>query len=237
MQFSTFTGFTEELFLFLKDLKNNNDTEWFHKNRERYQKHLVEPARSFVNEISPFLNQLNPAIRTEPKFNKTLLRLNKDMRFVKGEPYRTYFLIHFGRFKRDSEFFIYFEEDEVQIGLYINNIDPDNIYFNKNITKYEKEIMQIFGDYKLNNRYDLYALAKEPEKIKPRFNAQKNFQKLLPIKNILFQKVNSPAKSKVFSVNFLIEAIKIFTQLYPLYAFSITPDPLKELDKFKENFF
>ena len=98
-----FTGFSEGLFHFLNNLSQNNNTDWFNANKQDYINYLASPAKSF-------LNQLNPVIRTEAKFNKTIMRLNKDMRFNKGAPYRNYFLIHFGRFRMDSEFFIYFEK-------------------------------------------------------------------------------------------------------------------------------
>jgi len=94
----SFSGFNEGLFKFLKDLKRNNKVEWFHKNKNRYQDFIVGPSKSFILEIAPFLNRLNPAIRNEPKFNQTIMRLNKDMRFAKSATYRPFLLIHFGRF-------------------------------------------------------------------------------------------------------------------------------------------
>ena len=131
-----FTGFSEGLFHFLNNLSQNNNIEWFHANKLDYINYLVDPAKSFVTEIALFLNRLNPAIRTEAKFNKTLMRLNKDMRFNKGTPYRNYFLIHFGRFKMDSEFFIYFAKNEIQIGLFINNSNKNDFLFHENFKKY-----------------------------------------------------------------------------------------------------
>jgi len=104
-----FKGFFKESFLFLNDLAKNNNTDWFAQNKHRYDDFIVKPAKSFVNDIAPYFNNLSTSIRTEPKFNKTLMRINKDMRFAKGSPYKTYFLIHFGRFKMDSEFYVYLD--------------------------------------------------------------------------------------------------------------------------------
>lgn len=122
-----FKGFCRESFLFLIDLEKNNNTEWFAKNKDRYDDFIVKPAKSFVNDIAPFFNNLNASIRTEPKFNKTLMRINKDMRFVKENPYKTYFLIHFGRFKMDSEFYVHLDGKSMQYGLFINNNDEEHI--------------------------------------------------------------------------------------------------------------
>ena len=104
-----FVGFHPEAFKFLKGLERNNNNGWFTSQRENYENHLVLPAKSFITSIAPFFDHLNPTIRTEPKFNKTIMRISNDMRFSKGDPYRNYLLVHFGKFKMDSEFYLYFD--------------------------------------------------------------------------------------------------------------------------------
>lgn len=231
-----FEGFSAETFNFLRDLENNNSVKWFNENKERYRKHLVLPAKALVQELAPFLNQLNQAIRSEPKFNKTLMRLNKDMRFAKGVPYRTYFLIHFGRFKMDSEFFVYFSPNEYQVGLFLNNTTGDGLHFKENFTRHRNEIEKVFSEYGLDNKYALYRLKKEPVRVKAKLDSSKHLHLFDDLDYILLQKVNQPALSKVYSGDFVIEVIKIISALYPLYCFAISPQPLKELEKFEANF-
>jgi len=233
---SSFNGFSEELFKFLKDLKKNNSTAWFYQNKSRYQEFLVEPAKAFVSELAPFLNHLNPVIRSEPKFNQTLMRINKDMRFAKGDPYRNYFLIHFGRFKMDSEFYLYFDSDSVQVGLFLNNTRNDNLFFNLNIVKYRKEILDVFKRYELNNKYSLYTLEKEPELVLKKFNADKHLSRIEKINYILLQKTNNPSWKKIYSDAILFDVIKMISNLYPLYCFAVSRDPVKELNRFEETF-
>lgn len=233
---NSFTGFNNELFRFFRDLEKNNSVEWFHKNKERYQKYLVEPAKAFVSELAPFLNRLNPAIRTEPKFNKTLMRINKDMRFAKGAPYRNYFLIHFGRFKFDSEFFLYFEANEFEIGLFLNNTNGENLCFRQNIKKFKKEIIEVCAKYKIDDRFGLHQLNKEPERILSKFNAEKHYSKLEEVDLIILQRVKKPALKTLFSEEIIVEMIKMISILYPLYCFAISPQPLKILREFEDNF-
>lgn len=235
-QKNSFTGFDENLFKFFKDLEKNNNVEWFHKNRSRYQEYLVEPARALVVELAPFLNRLNPSIRSEPKFNKTLMRINKDMRFAKGAPYKNYFLIHFGRFKMDSEFYIYLDSKNVQIGLFLNNTTEPNLYFKKNLKRYSKQLLDVFEKYKLNNKYSLYTIKKEPGLILKKFNAPKHLERLKDINYILLQKATDPAWPKIYSSQFTVEVIKMISNLYPIYSFAITPDPMKELARFEDDF-
>ncbi len=50
--------FSPDVFVFLRQLKRNNDREWFAKNKARYQSSIVEPALSF---IGGFPWTVNPA--------------------------------------------------------------------------------------------------------------------------------------------------------------------------------
>jgi uncharacterized protein (TIGR02453 family) len=231
-----FTGFNSGLFQFLKDLKKNNKVEWFHNNKERYQKNLVIPAKAFITELAPFLNRLNPAIRTEPKFNETIMRLNKDMRFAKGEPYRPFLLIHFGRFKLDSEFYLYFEPDGAELGMFINNSKEKNLFFKQNSIKYQKEIINTCKNYGIDNNYSLSDLNDDMNIVEKKFNSEKHFNKLSDIEYILIQTKKKIPEKILFSTKIVEEMIKMILQLYPLYCFAISPQPLKLLQKFKDDF-
>lgn len=230
-----FDGFNRDIFLFLGELEKNNNTKWFAKNRERYQESIVLPAKSFVTSIGQFFTQLNPAIRTEPMFNKTLMRINKDMRFAKGAPYKTYFLIHFGRFKMDSEFYLYFDKTGADYGIFLNGENGDDLYFSRNLEKFPREILKIFHSFKLSSRFDLHELKKEPRLVQKNFNADKHFELLKKSNYLLFEKEISPQNKLLYSADLIPELIKNYASLYPLYCFAISPDPLKLIDKFEES--
>jgi hypothetical protein len=231
-----FKGFNKELFKFLKDLKKNNNTDWFHKSKNRYQDFLVSPSKSFITEMAPFLNRLNPAIRTEPKFNETIMRLNKDMRFAKGDPYRAFLLLHFGRFKLDSEFYLYFQQDSFSLGMFLNKKSGDSLFFAQNLKKYSKEIIEVCEHYKISGNYILSDLENESEIIEKKFNAAKHLDKLNDIDFILLDRAKPVSEKILFSDAIVVEMIKMISQLYPLYCFAISPQPLKELQKFEDEF-
>lgn len=231
-----FNGFSPEAVKFLADLAKNNSVEWFNKNRERYENYLVTPAKSFITEIAQFFNMLDPAIRTEPKFNQTIMRLNKDMRFAKGNPYRNYFLLHFGRFKMDSEFYAFINTETISLGIFLNKTIGQNLYFKDNFAKYPNEIKDVFSRYKLNGKYTLYDLNKDQTEIKKSFSAEKDLDKISPLKMLLLEKQMGQKKSIIFKPDFLGEAIKSFSQLYPLYCFSISNNPIKLIEEFEEKF-
>ncbi|MDP2037078.1 MAG: DUF2461 family protein [Ignavibacteria bacterium] len=232
-----FSGFSKETFSFFADLEKHNNVEWFHKNKERYQNFVVEPTKAFITELAPFLNRLNPAIRTEPKFNETIMRINKDMRFAKGDPYRNYWLIHFGRFKLDSEFFLYFEAGSSDMGIFLNRSKEDKLYFRQNLEKYEKEIREVCAKYKINGNYSLHYFEKMSTiKLFGKFDAEKHLDKFYDYDMFLLQSVKKIPQKVLFSENIVIEMIKMISRLYPLYCFAISPQPLKELQRFEDEF-
>lgn len=232
-----FKGFSKDAFEFLSELRDNNNLTWFDSNRGRYQNSLVGPARSFITEMAQFFNRLYPAIRTEPKFNETIMRINKDLRFSKGEPYRTYFLIHFGRFKMDSEFYVSFEPDSFDVGLFINNSGKDpNFHFRENLLKHPGEFLSLLDKYEINYNFELHELGKGPEIIDKHLDGQKHLETMKSLKMMLFQKSFSPKEKIIYSPDFILEAIKTFSLLFPVYCFGAFPGPLKMVDEFEEQF-
>ena len=231
---SLFNGFSKNTFKFLIDLEKNNNIKWFNSNRSSYDEYIVKPSRAFVNSIGQFFNHLNPSIRTEPKFNKTLMRISNDMRFSKANPYKNYFLIHFGRFKMDSEFYIYIDKKGIEYGVFLNNSEDDELFFNQSLSSYRTEIVKTFKKYKLNNIFSLYSFKKDSELLSARFNAENKFELLTDIKYILLQKSLLKKDKIIFSSEFLTETIKTFSRLYPLYCFAISPQPLKLLNEFED---
>jgi len=232
---SPFEGFHPGAFKYLKGLEKNNNIQWFAKQREEYEEHLVLPAKSFITSIAPFFNQINPAIRTEPKFNQTIMRISNDMRFSKGDPYKNYFLVHFGKFKMDSEFYLYFDKTGIDFGLFLNNTEGDELYFKRNLIEYRNEIISLFNTYKLNGKFSLHSINKKPELIINRFDAKKHFDKFSIVKHVLLETEIGMEKKQIYSAEILSKIIKTYSCLYPLYCFAISPDPLKLLEAFEEN--
>ena len=71
--------------------------------------------------------------------------------------------------------------------------------------------------------------------ISAKFNAEKDFEKMTGLDYILLEKRTLPEKI-LFTNKIVEEMIKMILQLYPLYCFSISPQPLKLLQKFEDDF-
>jgi uncharacterized protein (TIGR02453 family) len=90
-------SFTPELFSFLRDLRQNNDREWFKANRERYEQAVQEPALEFIGDFAPLLHEISPHFLADPRpVGGSLFRIHRDVRFSKDKsPYKTNTGVHF----------------------------------------------------------------------------------------------------------------------------------------------
>jgi uncharacterized protein (TIGR02453 family) len=85
--------FSKETFRFLKDLKKNNDRDWFKENKKRYEEHLRDPSLRVIAAFAPELKKISPHFMATPR---SLFRIYRDVRFSKDKsPYKTHLGLHF----------------------------------------------------------------------------------------------------------------------------------------------
>ena len=73
---------------FLTDLAENNSKEWFDASRSRYETEWKGPAEDLVAMLAAEMAALAPSHQAIPKVNKSIRRINRDVRFSKDKtPY------------------------------------------------------------------------------------------------------------------------------------------------------
>ena len=73
---------------FFKELARNNNKEWFHANKKRYEHDAKEPFLNLLEGLLGTLTDWDPRILPDPK--KAIFRINRDVRFAKDKtPYHT----------------------------------------------------------------------------------------------------------------------------------------------------
>ena len=88
--------FSQAVFEFLKELAVNNNKPWWEENKQRYINTIREPALDFVTDFGARLKEISPHFVADARVNGgSLMRPYRDMRFAKGEPYKTNVGIHF----------------------------------------------------------------------------------------------------------------------------------------------
>lgn len=229
-----FKGFSEETFRFFADLYKHNSVTWFRKHREEYEEYLMNPARTFVTSIGPFIKFINPGFDTEPKFNRTLVRLNRDMRFAK-KPYKDFFLIRFGKTKWGSELFLYLDRNGMEVGSFVNNEKADgHRRFEENLSNHAAAFIDACRRYKINGEFSAYELHSGTEPISESFNAKRDHTKFKGVDYIIFGKELNQSDPVASSPKLLAFAMKTFNRLYPLYIFSTSSNPVADLESYTD---
>jgi uncharacterized protein (TIGR02453 family) len=123
-------GLPPELFSFLKELRENNNSEWFDANRKRYEKELKKPFAAFVSDMIGRIHLDDPSIQIEAK--DAIFRINRDTRFSKDKtPYKTNVYANISPYgtksKRYPGFYMSFSADQVYVGGGAYMLEPADI--------------------------------------------------------------------------------------------------------------
>lgn len=80
-QDTSFAGFRPEAFQFLANISENNNKIWFEKNREVYERYILEPFRHLVIALNDLMLSIDPHLEVRPSVNRTISRIYRDTRF------------------------------------------------------------------------------------------------------------------------------------------------------------
>lgn len=79
--------FTDDFVQFFKELAANNNRDWFHANKKRYEGSVKKPFEAFIQDLIKKVQALEPDLKLEPK--EAIFRINRDIRFSKDKtPYK-----------------------------------------------------------------------------------------------------------------------------------------------------
>ena len=85
--------FTKDYIEFFKDLSKNNNKEWFHDNKKRYDNSVKKPFLNFTVDLIDEVNKIDKEINLDAK--KCISRINRDIRFAKDKtPYNLHLNAH-----------------------------------------------------------------------------------------------------------------------------------------------
>ena len=121
-------------------LKKNNNRLWFEKHRAEYQEMVLEPAMEFVALAGNKIQKFAPKIIADPRVNKSLFRIYRDVRFSKDKtPYKTHLACFFWEGAapklENPGFYMHLDDVEILIGGGLH-------YFPKNILNVFRKSIQ-----------------------------------------------------------------------------------------------
>ncbi len=209
----------EKVLQFLEDLSENNNREWFNKNRSRYEESrdkIVFFIDVLINEIKVF----DPSIAgVNPK--DCIYRIFRDVRFSKDKrPYKTNFGAFISQGGRKSIYPGYFF-----------HIEATQSFFGGGIYMPEPAILKTVRKFIAENGAEFLEIINEPEfkavypelynhqlKTAPRgFAKNHEFIDLLKYKSYVFVKYSD---NKIIKENsFIDDMIQAYRQLYNANVF------------------
>ena len=123
MSTGRYCSFEARTIKFLRELKANNDREWFKANKTRYEEDVLDVALRFIQSMQDPLADIAPhftAVAT--RSGGSLMRVYRDTRFSKNkQPYKTNIGIQF-RHERAKDvhspgFYVHIDPNEVFVGV------------------------------------------------------------------------------------------------------------------------
>lgn len=117
-----YTGFKPETLEFLRDLKKNNNRDWFKENKSRYEEQVLDVALYFIQSMQDPLREIAPYFTAIPKrMGGSLMRVYRDTRFSKNKlPYKTNIGIQFrheqAKNVHSPGYYVHIDPDEVFLG-------------------------------------------------------------------------------------------------------------------------
>ncbi len=131
MAASRYAGFRPETLKFLKELKKNNNRDWFNENKPRYEEQVLDVALHFIQSMQDPLKDIAPHFTAIPnRMGGSLMRVYRDTRFSKNKlPYKTNIGIQFRHEQAKN----------VHSPGYYVHIDPDDVFLGAGMWMPESE--------------------------------------------------------------------------------------------------
>jgi len=128
--------FTPALFDFLRELKGNNNRDWFQTNKSRYEKDVKDPLLLFIADFADRVPEISPHIAAIPRATGgSMFRIYRDMRFSKDKtPYKTAAALHF---RHESG------KDVHAPGYYLH-LEPGSVFMGAGIWKPDGETVEVY---------------------------------------------------------------------------------------------
>lgn len=152
-----FPGFPPEALKFFRDLKNNNNREWFQEHKTIYEEQVRAPMMYLIECLGDTFGSEAPHYNFDPK--KSVYRIYRDTRFSKDKtPYKTHIAASFGlsHAERHMTGGLYFHLNDTEFfvggGVYMPT-SPQLLAIRKHIAENGAELRKILNSRTIKNRF------------------------------------------------------------------------------------
>jgi len=220
--FSGFSGFSADTATFIQDLRANNDKLWFAANKARYEASVLEPSRAFVAAMGARLRAIAPGLHAEPKVNRSLFRIHRDVRFARNKsPFKTnvgVWLWEGNGARMDcSGFYVHIEPPTLMLGVGIHVFPKPHMEFWRETVDDERHGSAIAGIVDALRSEGRYAVGGEHYKRIPRGYDRDHPRAELLKHNGLFGSIEMPIPEAFTSRDFVELCAGHFEAMLPLH--------------------
>lgn len=214
-----FTGFTPETILFLKELKANNNREWFNEHKQVYQEALLQPFRSLATMLTPAMYNIDPQFELRP--SKMLSRIYRDIRFSPNkDPYKSSMWLNFQQAATHWENFPgYFAElntEHFMIGMGLFMPKRKIMDYLREEIDYSRDSFKEMAEKALNAGFEVAGEAYK----RPIPNTLPDFyQPWIQRKSVYVIKTIPLSDDRIYSEAIALQLMDDFLQIADLYHF------------------
>lgn len=205
---------------FLKELKKNNNKEWFTENKIKYEQARAD-FEKLVSQLIPAMAEFDSEMQyLKPK--KCIFRIYRDVRFSQDKtPYKTHFGAVFSPVlhKKTSGYYIHIDPSGsfLTCGHYM--LTPEEM---KKIRRGIYEDFETFQSLINQKNFreeigDLYRDENILKRVPNGFDKEHPAAEYLKLKQ--FYVMKSIPEKLLFSEDFISQAVSIFKQMHPLNDF------------------
>lgn len=215
---SEFNGFPKEAFTFLRDLKRNNNRDWFLEHKPIYDTKVRAPMLELIQALQPEMKKFAPEIQVSPR---GIFRIYRDVRFSQNKsPYKTHIAASFdpkGSRNASAGLYLHVEPGRVFLGGGIYHPDsPQLLAIRTQIASQYRKLQKIVKDKEFRRLFG--KLGGEQLKRMPRGFAENHpAADLLRYKQFLAWKEFGPEVAR--SSKMVSETVKYFRGMMPLIRF------------------
>lgn len=181
--------FSQDFVDFFSELSKNNNTNWFHANKKRYEEHVRESFEDFVAEIISRMQKEDPEIKILPK--EAIFRINRDLRFSRDRhPYKKHMaavVTRGGKKGKDCPgIFFHIGTDGISVGGGLHRIDTaDIVKVRTAISNNMKEFSALVEDKEFKKKFGTLRGDKN-KVVQPEFKKDLEKQPLIANKSFYF---------------------------------------------------
>ena len=157
-----FPGFQTATLAFLNELSDNNNREWFHANKGRYEELVLDRALQFIHAMQDPLADIAPHfVAQATRVGGSLMRDYRDTRFSKVKtPYKTNIGIQFrheqARDVHSPGYYVHIDPQQVFLGIGMWRPDAEPLRaIRERIAARPAEWMRTTGDGKFRRQFEL----------------------------------------------------------------------------------